>query len=83
MQADLQGLERAFDSVPVQPPGVGAAGVGSSADGSTQGQQETPPDPRRAIMRDRRAAAWRLLTVVERDAVIVLGAMCKVGVSSC
>lgn len=29
-------------------------------------------------MRDRRAAAWRLLTPVERDALIVLSAMCKV-----
>lgn len=29
-------------------------------------------------MRDRRAAAWKLLTPVERDALIVLTAMCKV-----
>lgn len=41
----------------------------------------TPPHPTppRALMRDRRAAAWRLLTPVERDALIVLTAMCKVG----
>ena len=31
----------------------------------------------RALMRDRRAAAWRLLTAVEKDALIVLTAMCK------
>lgn len=29
-------------------------------------------------MRDRRATAWKLLTPVERDALIVLTAMCKV-----
>lgn len=32
-------------------------------------------------MRDRRAAAWKMLTPVERDALIVLTAMCKVGSS--
>ncbi len=32
----------------------------------------------RALMRDRRAAAWKLLTPVERDALIVITAMCKV-----
>lgn len=35
----------------------------------------------RALMRDRRAAAWKVLTPVERDALIVLTAMCKVGSS--
>lgn len=39
---------------------------------------ETPPDPRRALMRDARAPEWRALTVTERDIVIVFSAMCKV-----
>ena len=39
---------------------------------------ETPPDPRRALMKERRAAEWRRLTVPERDAIIVINAMCKV-----
>ena len=30
-------------------------------------------------MKDRRAAAWRMLTPAEKDALIVLTAMCKVG----
>lgn len=30
-------------------------------------------------MHSRRASAWRLLTTIERDAITVLGAMCKVG----
>ena len=33
----------------------------------------------RALMKDRRAAAWRMLTPAEKDALIVLTAMCKVG----
>jgi len=38
---------------------------------------DTPPDPRRALMKERRAAEWRRLTVPERDAIIVIHAMCK------
>jgi hypothetical protein len=34
---------------------------------------------RRSLMKDRRAAAWRMLTPAEKDALIVLTAMCKVG----
>ncbi len=45
-------------------------------------QFSTPPSRAlrrccRALMRDRRAAAWRMLTPVEKDALIVLTAMCK------
>lgn len=89
LQADLRGLERAFDqTLPPPPPGGRGEGRGSSSgagevrssSGSTGlARQETPPDPRRALMRDRRREAWKRLTVVERDAVIVLSAMCKVG----
>jgi hypothetical protein len=68
-QADLRGLERALDSLPQTEP------VGRPA--TKLQRQDTPPDPRRALMRDRRAAAWKLLTPVERDALIVLTAMCK------
>lgn len=38
---------------------------------------ETPPDPRRALMKDSRAPEWKVLTVAERDIVIVFSAMCK------
>ena len=38
---------------------------------------DTPPDPRRALMRDIRASEWKALTTPEKDFVIVLSAMCK------
>jgi len=45
--------------------------------GSNLARQETPPDPRRALMKDQRAAAWRSLTIIERDALLVLSSMSK------
>ena len=38
----------------------------------------TPRDVRRVVMRERRAAAWRNLHVLERDVIIVFSALCKV-----
>ncbi len=38
---------------------------------------ETPPDPRRALMKDSRAPEWKVLSVTERDIVIVFNAMCN------
>ena len=38
----------------------------------------TPRDVRRVMMRERRAAAWRHLNVLERDVIIVFSALCKV-----
>jgi hypothetical protein len=35
--------------------------------------------PMQSLMRERRAAAWRHLNVVERDVLIVVTALCKVG----
>lgn len=35
--------------------------------------------PMQTLMRERRAAAWRHLNVVERDVLIVITALCKVG----
>lgn len=42
----------------------------------------TPKDVRRVMMRERRAAAWKHLNVMERDVVMVMSALCKVS-SSC
>ena len=75
-QADLRGLERALDSLPSAPDAPGGDGP-RAGDAARLARQDTPPDPRRAIMRNRRARAWKLLTVCERDAVVVLSAMCK------
>ncbi|KFM27432.1 Brefeldin A-inhibited guanine nucleotide-exchange protein 2 [Auxenochlorella protothecoides] len=69
-QADLRGLERALEELPASGPRPGDEG---------RSKAETPPDPRRALMHSRRASAWRLLTTIERDAITVLGAMCKLG----
>ena len=40
---------------------------------------DTPPDPRRALMKDslRLPELWKALSVVEKDVVIVFNAMCK------
>ena len=38
---------------------------------------ETPPDPRRALMKDSRAPEWKILSVTERDIVIIFSAMCN------
>lgn len=38
-----------------------------------------PSCPAQTLMRERRAAAWRHLNVVERDVLIVVTALCKVG----
>lgn len=40
---------------------------------------DTPPDPRRALMKDslRLPELWKALSTVEKDVVIVLSAMCK------
>ena len=48
-----------------------------AGDTPTLRRVDTPPDPRRALMKDARAPEWKVLTVTERDIVIVFGALCK------
>jgi hypothetical protein len=59
----------------------GGGGGNSRSDAPSKPEKllrvDTPPDPRRALMKERRAAEWRRLTVPERDAIIVMNAMCK------
>ena len=50
----------------------------TSASGSERQHAATPRDVRRVLMRERRAAAWRHLNVLERDVIIVFSALCKV-----
>jgi len=97
-QADLSGLEKALDALPLHeitgtvpgltPPGFNtteltAAAVNDVHKEIREGPRsplrraDTPPDPRRALMRERRAAEWKQLSMPERDAVIVITAMCK------
>lgn len=63
------------------PPRSGSTGGVVASPRASLGRKETPPDPRRALMRERRAAEWDKMSVPERDAVIVLNAMCKVSYS--
>ena len=44
-------------------------------------EQASPRDMRRIMMRGRKVAAWRRLTLPERDVLTCLTAICKVGSS--
>ena len=44
-------------------------------------EQASPRDVRRIMMRGRKVAAWRRLTLPERDVLTCLTAICKVGSS--
>ena len=46
--------------------------------GSATRSTLNPSCPAQTLMRERRAAAWRHLNVVERDVLIVVTALCKV-----
>lgn len=50
----------------------------TSINDSEKQHAATPRDVRRVMMRERRAAAWRHLNVLERDVIIVFSALCKV-----
>jgi hypothetical protein len=71
---DLAGLEKALGAAAAV---AGAAAAREAASERLQ-RADTPPDPRRALMKEVRAAEWRRLTVPERDAALVINAMCKV-----
>jgi len=70
---DCRGLEKALDQLDAASEAADA--ITPSQDG---GPASTPRDARRTLMRERRAAAWRHLNVVERDVLIVITALCKV-----
>ncbi len=67
-----RGLEKALDRMEV--------GAEQAVAPAANGRQHaaTPRDVRRVVMRERRAAAWRNLHVLERDVIIVFSALCKV-----
>ena len=68
----VRGLEKALDHMEV--------GLEQDTSASEREPQfaATPRDVRRVMMRERRAAAWRHLNVLERDVIIVFSALCKV-----
>jgi hypothetical protein len=57
---------------------VGLEQAVAPANGNGRQHAATPRDVRRVVMRERRAAAWRNLHVLERDVIIVFSALCKV-----
>ena len=57
---------------------AGAADAAAAAAGGLPDAAPSPRDVRRVMMRGRKAAAWRHLTLPERDALTVLTAICKV-----
>jgi hypothetical protein len=79
--ADVAALEKALGAAPLLPDGgalPAAAAAAREAAARRLRRADTPPDPRRALMREVRAEEWRRLSVAERDAVLVLSAMAKV-----
>ena len=68
-----RGLEQAMDQMEAERAAkLGAAGGVAAPDAAP-----SPRDTRKVMMRGRKAAAWRHLTLPERDALTVLTAICK------
>jgi hypothetical protein len=63
-----RGLEKVLDQIEAERPAGPAGAGGEGAD----------RDVRRVLMREKRAQAWRHLTLAERDVLTVLTAICKV-----
>ena len=62
--------------------GFGMTATAPPSQGQTRSRVprvDTPPDPRRALMKDslRLPELWKALSIVEKDVVIVFSAMCK------
>lgn len=73
------GLNKKTDSVHSKTrTDVGQEKEGHGSNSTPIERVDTPPDPRRALMRERRAAEWQKMTIPERDAVIVISAMCRI-----
>ena len=72
-----RGLEKALDAMEAERNAdlAKAAKPGERSSESGEGKER---DVRRVLMRERRAAAWRHLHVLERDVLTVLSAICKV-----
>lgn len=80
-----RGLERALDDLDEA---AAASDVAVAARDKAAGAAvyaATPRDVRRSLQHSRRASAWRNLNTVERDVLLVMTALCKVGLtfSSC
>jgi hypothetical protein len=77
--ARRRGLEQALDQMEAERADkAGAADAAAAAAGGLPDAAPSPRDVRRVMMRGRKAAAWRHLTLPERDALTVLTAICKV-----
>lgn len=80
-----RGLEKALDQIEAERGQSAEAAIHAqrSAKGLPRSDSiEKERDVRRVVMRERRQAAWRHLTLPERDVLTVLSAICKVQSSS-
>ena len=71
-----RGLEQALDQMEAER--AAKAGAGAPGEAAAPDAAPSPRDTRKVMMRGRKAAAWRHLTLPERDALTVLTAICKV-----
>lgn len=76
-----RGLEQALDQMEAERAAKSstsaAAGPLSGGEFQVPDAAPSPRDTRKVMMKGRKAAAWRHLTLPERDALTVLTAICK------
>ena len=70
-----RGLEQALDQMEAER--AAKSGAGAPGEAAAPDAAPSPRDTRKVMMRGRKAAAWRHLTLPERDALTVLTAICK------
>ena len=75
-----RGIERALDQIEAERGERAEAALGSGAESEPLPRSESAKkeDTRRSVMREKRALAWRHLSLNERDVLTVLSAVCKV-----
>ncbi|BDA49435.1 probable Brefeldin A-inhibited guanine nucleotide-exchange protein [Coccomyxa sp. Obi] len=76
-QADLRGLEKALDQIEAERNAKAGEEAAAMAKAAGTEVEASPRDMRRIMMRGRKVAAWRRLSLPERDVLTVLGAICK------
>lgn len=70
-----RGLEQALDQMEAER--AAQSGAAAPGEAAAPDAAPSPRDTRKVMMRGRKAAAWRHLTLPERDALTVLTAICK------
>ncbi|KAK9904753.1 hypothetical protein WJX75_001787 [Coccomyxa subellipsoidea] len=76
-QADLRGLEKALDQIEAERNAKAGEDAAAIAKAAGTEVEASPRDMRKVMMRGRKVAAWRRLSLPERDVLTVLSAICK------